>query len=321
MARSDLLLDLVEAGQRHDFARFQAVVEALIAEERANQHHLLADRLTALITTTGRQQGRDELARSMSDLLDDRLPVRSLHDVHLAPAPLQEVVDFLEENRRGDLLRSYGLEPRSRILLQGPPGNGKTSLSEAIANELMLPFYVLRFEGVVSSYLGETAARLDRVFEFVRTRRCVLLIDEFDAIAKERSDIHETGEIKRVVSTLLMQVDRLPAHVLLIAATNHASLLDSAANRRFQVRLTLDRPSRRQREHFFARHSMLTGSDGYSARTLADKLSGASFADLEEFVLSVRRRQILDEPVADLKGIIRRQLSRAATSSSGIDDD
>lgn len=108
----------------------------------------------------------------------------------------------------------------------------------------MLPFYTVRYEGVVSSFLGETTARLDQVFDFARTRRCVLFFDELDTLAKERADAHETGEIKRVVSTLLMQIDRLPAHVILVGATNHSELLDRAAWRRFQLRITLESPSR-----------------------------------------------------------------------------
>ena len=101
-------------------------------------------------------------------------------------------------------------------MLEGAPGNGKTSLAEAIAAETMVPFYSVRYEGIVSSFLGETASRLDHVFEFARTRRCLLFFDEFDTIAKERADTHETGEIKRVVSTLLLQIDRLPSHVIVV---------------------------------------------------------------------------------------------------------
>lgn len=100
---------------------------------------------------------------------------------------------LIEEHKRVELLRSHNLEPRNRVLLDGPPGNGKTTLAEAIATETMLPFYVVRYEGIVSSFLGETTARLDHAFEFARTRRCVLFFDEVDTIAKERSDTHETG--------------------------------------------------------------------------------------------------------------------------------
>lgn len=118
--------------------------------------------------------------------------------------------------------RSYGLEPRHRLLLVGPPGNGKTSLAEGIAEALMLPFLVVRYEGIIGSYLGETASRVARLFDYVRTRQCVLFLDEFDTLGKERGDPQETGEIKRVVSSLLLQLDNLPSHVLVVTATNHA---------------------------------------------------------------------------------------------------
>ena len=90
-------------------------------------------------------------------------------------------------------------------------------MAEGVAEALMLPFLVVRYEEVIASYLGETASRLAQVFAGVRTRRCVLFFDEFDAIAKERGDEHETGEIKRVVTSLLLQVDDLPSHVLVVA--------------------------------------------------------------------------------------------------------
>ena len=178
----------------------------------------------------------------------------------------------------------------------------------------MLPLYVVRYEGIVSSFLGETASRLDQAFEFVRTRRCVLFFDEFDAIAKERSDTHETGEIKRVVSTLLMQIDRLPPHVIVICATNHAELLDRAAWRRFQVRLAIEAPTRKSATAFLEHTSLrLGGALGLAPRTLADRLAGASYAELEEFAIDVRRRFVLAGPDADLSEIVRTRLNQWRT--------
>jgi len=312
VARADLLLDLVEAERRGDRERFKVLVESVIAEERANQHHLLADRLSQLITTTG-QSVHDDHAVAMRDLIHEVVPSRRLEELVLAPAPRRVVSELIEEQQRADLLRSYGIEPRNRLLLSGPPGNGKTSVAEAIASELMLPFYIIRYEGVMSSFLGETAARLDSAFEFARTRRCVLFFDELDTIAKERSDEHETGEIKRVVSTLLLQVDRLPAHVIFIGATNHSELLDRAAWRRFQIRAELGAPTRDQATKFFERLSVRLGGElGFAPRTLADKLAGASFAELEEFALDVRRRLVLELPGGDMRRIARERLETAA---------
>lgn len=309
MARADLLLDLVDAERRGDRDRFRTLVEAVIAEERANQHHLVADRLSEIITTTGQGRPRDDRAAAVRDLLQELVPQRRLADLHLQDATRRVVAELIEEQHRADLLRSYGIEPRNRLLLAGPPGNGKTSLAEAIASELMIPFYVIRYEGIVSSFLGETAARLDNTFEFVRTRRCVLFFDELDTIAKERSDEHETGEIKRVVSTLLLQIDRLPAHVVLVGASNHSELLDRAAWRRFQVKADLPQPSRAEATAFLEHlASRLGGKLGLAPRTLADKLAGASYADLEEFALDVRRRMVLDGPDADVRQIVQHRL-------------
>lgn len=309
MARADLLLDLVQAERHGDRDKFRTLVEAVIAEERANQHHLLADRLSELITTTGQGLARDDRAAAVRDLVEEIVPQRRLTELELAPVPQRVITELVEEQRRAELLRSYGIEPRNRLLLSGPPGNGKTSVAEAIAAELMLPFYVIRYEGVVSSFLGETASRLDSAFEFARTRRCVLFFDELDTIAKERADEHETGEIKRVVSTLLLQIDRLPAHVVLVGATNHSELLDRAAWRRFQVRAELESPSRSQATRYLERLTDRFGGDlGFAPRTLADKLAGASFAELEEFALDVRRRAVLELPDADVRRIVKERL-------------
>lgn len=313
MARSDLLIDLVDAERRGDKQRFRALVEAIIAEERANQHHLVADRLAELITTMGSTDllSRDDAATRVNDLVLDVVPKRRLASLQLAVPVRRAVEELIEEHQRVELLRSHGLEPRNRVLLDGPPGNGKTSLAEAIATETMLPFYVVRYEGIVSSFLGETASRLDHTFEFARTRRCVLFFDEFDTIAKERSDTHETGEIKRVVSTLLLQIDRLPPHVIVVCSTNHSELLDRAAWRRFQLRLELPAPSRAEATNFLKALSTRLGGDlGLSPRTLADKLAGASYAELEQVALDIRRRLVLALPEGDLAEIARTRIEQ-----------
>ena len=318
MARADLLIDLVEAERRGDKQRFRMLVEAIIAEERSHQHHLVADRLSEIITTVGSSDllARDDASSRVSELLLDLVPKRRLDSIQLKPAIRRAVEELVEEHKRVDLLRSHGLEPRSRVLLDGPPGNGKTTLAEAIACETMLPFYVVRYEGVVASFLGETASRLDAIFDFARTRRCVLFLDEFDSIAKERSDAHETGEIKRVVSTLLLQIDRLPAHVVVVCSTNHSELLDRAAWRRFQLRLELKAPTRDEATGFLERLKIRLGGDlGLAARTLADNLRGASYAELEQVAVDIRRRFVLELPSGNAKDIARSRIEQWRTQA------
>lgn len=318
MARSDLLIDLVEAEGHGDKARFRALVEAVIAEERAKSHHILADRLSALITTSGSHErfNSESSVPSVCELVVEINPQRRLSDLVLAPEVATAAREMIEEHHRCDLLRSHNLEPRHRVLLAGPPGNGKTSLAEAIAAETMLPMYVARYEGIVSSFLGESASRIDEVFEFARSRRCVLFFDEFDTIAKERADEHETGEIKRVVSTLLLQIDRLPAHVIVICATNHSELLDRAAWRRFQLRLEVKGPTRASATVFLEKLSdRLGGELGLAPRTLADKLANSSFSDLEQFALDVRRRYVLELPGADIIRIAKDKIKQWQTQA------
>src|SRR5439155_920913 len=116
-------------------------------------------------------------------------PQRKLGDLSLDPIVINSCTQLIEEQHRADVLRAHNLEPRHRVLLVGPPGNGKTSLAEAIADALAVPIVCVKYEGVIGSYLGETANRLRHLFDYIRTQTCVLFFDEFDSIGKERGDL------------------------------------------------------------------------------------------------------------------------------------
>lgn len=314
VARADLLLDLVRAGAGGDQGLFRKALEALVAEERAKQHNILADRLAGYLNQTDLSKPlstpalRNGLA---TNLFYEMNPVRGLGDLILTEAVVSSCRELVQEQARADLLRSHNLEPTNRVLLVGPPGNGKTSLAEALASELGIPLLVVRYEGVIASYLGETAVRLSRLFEEVRTRRCVLFFDEFDVVGKERGDIHETGEIKRVVSSLLLQVDALPNYVVVITATNHPELLDRAVWRRFQLRLELPAPSPKQTEEWFRRFQQSIGESlTMTTATLAKHLKGVSYSELEQFSLDIQRRRVLSQPNTDMRLVIKEALQQ-----------
>ena len=316
MARADLLTSLVKFGISGDKARFRKVTETIIAEERAKHHTILANKLEGLLKHTKPQQKQTNKGNfaltsihKIDNLLHEISPQKQLDDLILPQDIKRLCQELVQEQHRVDLLRSYGLEPRNRILLVGPPGNGKTSLAEALAEFLMVPMYVVRYERIIGTYLGETALRLHRLIEYACTRKCVLFFDEFETLGKERGDTHETGEIKRVVSSLLMQIDSLPSHVVVIGATNHPELLDRAAWRRFQIRMHLPEPTRARITEWFNRFRQKTGIDlGYASETLAKKLYGLNFAEIEEFASSVFRQFVLRQPEADLKNIIKCEL-------------
>ena len=313
MARADLILKLVKTGAQGDRSGFQRTVEAMAADERAKNHAILADRLLAQLRANA--NGRYETpnpSRAMSSagaLVHEMVPERRIENLILPVEANEAVRELVEEQHRADLLRSYNIEPRNRVLLAGPPGNGKTSLAEAVANELNVSFLVVRYESVIGSYLGETAQRISQVFEYARSRDCVLFFDEFDAVGKERGDQQETGEIKRVVSSLLLQIDSLPSYVVVVAASNHPELLDRAVWRRFQIRLELPMPKQRQVEDWFRRFESDTGCAlGISPRSLAMRLKGLSFSEIEDFGADVIRRTILAQPDADAEKIAEQRL-------------
>lgn len=319
MARADLILKLVKASRLGDERRIRTTVEALAADERAKNHHILADRLLAQLQGG---KGRDpqpmpvSLNSAEASLIAEAVPQRRLDDLILSRDAGEIVGELIAEQHRADLLRSYNLEPRHRVLLAGPPGNGKTTLAEAIAHALSVPFLRVRYESVIGSFLGETAQRISQVFQLARSRHCVLFFDEFDSVGKERGDPHETGEIKRVVSSLLLQIDALPSYVIVITASNHPELLDRAVWRRFQIRLELPPPTQAQIEEWFTRFGKVHdlpahNADhplGLSPRTLAQELRGLSFGEVEDFGIDVLRSVVLGQPGANVREIVKHRL-------------
>lgn len=313
MARSDLILSLIRAGTKGDQNLFRKTVEAIIAEERAKQHHVLAEQLTDALKSNGIAAAPELTVQSspVTDLFYEVSPRRKLDELVLPVLVRSICREIVEEQHRQELLSSHGLAPRNRILLVGPPGNGKTSLAEAIAEAMMVPLISARYDGLIGSYLGETASRLRKLFDYTRSRRCVLFFDEFDTLGKERGDAHDTGEIKRVVSSLLLQIDSLPSYVVVITATNHPELLDRAVWRRFQARLRLPSPSKRDIEDWFRHAEKRIGkSFGYSPRALANKLQVSSYSELEDFCGDVLRRLILAGADSNMKSIVSQRLEQ-----------
>ena len=310
MARADLILNLVKTGIEGDEILFRKTVEAIAAEEHSKKHFALAERLTELlkpsVSAAGFSKPSDPNLQNAYYVVN---PTKKLDDLVLPKKTYNECKEIIEEHHRRDLLRSHNLEPRHRLLFSGPPGNGKTTLAEAFAHELMIPLFVVKYEGIIGSYLGETAKQLDRLFEQVKSQRCVLFFDEFDALSKERGDKNDIGEIKRVVNALLLQIDMLPSHVTVIAATNHEDMLDKAAWRRFQTKLELRKPTKTMIIKWLDMFQDKIDHDfGVSNKTISEKLYGKSYSEIEDFALDVQRRYVLSIPNDNIKTIVKNKL-------------
>jgi len=252
MASGKILRQLIKSGVAGDLDAFRHASQSVIHEERQKQHHLLANDLEKIL------YGEYSTPAPGLHILSEQLPVdqerglplislkeptRGFEDIVLSEENQQILEDILEQHHRADVLKNYGMRATDRILFCGPPGCGKTMSAEVLARELSLPLALIRLDSVVSSYLGETAANLRKVFDFFTARPMVVLFDEFDAIGKERSDATEHGELKRVVNAVLQMLDAYQGKSLVIAATNHEGMLDSAIWRRFEDVLTFNLPN------------------------------------------------------------------------------
>lgn len=316
MAQADLLVDLLKTAAGGDQLAFRKAAEGLIQEEKQKGHRLLAERLAKALQPNATQAVRPPVAKMSSnspqkDLFYEITPERNLDSLVLPEKIKTQIQELVEEQHRSELLHAHNLRARNRLLLAGPPGNGKTTLAEALAFELMYPLIVIRYETLVGSYLGETSSRLKSVLDYARTQRCVLFFDEFETLGKERGDTHETGEIKRVVSTMLMQLDEMPDYVVVVAASNHPELLDKAVWRRFQLRIELPIPTRDQLTHYIASIGRRCGVNfGYEPATLAKHLLGLNFAEAEEFCLGVVRRAVLDLKTENAQQVTKLKLEQ-----------
>ena len=242
MASGKLLRLLVQSGASGDPTAFRSATEQLIKEERQKQHNLLANDLERILygdRSTPSATAHNILPEAPFDkesgvaLIDIKQANRSIDELVLAKNTLEVIENVLEEYRREDILRSYGMMPAEKVLFFGPPGCGKTLSAEAIAYELNRPLAIVRLDSLVSSFLGETAANLRKIFDFIAKHRLVVLFDEFDALGKERDDGSEHGELRRVVNAVLQMMDSYDGKSIIIAATNHEQILDSAIWRRF----------------------------------------------------------------------------------------
>ena len=244
MTHGKLLKKLIRSGTEGDVDAFRSVAKQVITEEREKKHHLLANDLETILYGYTRTPTSPAIRNLVSSIPEDRErglpllavkePVRSLNDVVLSRENETLVKRVLYEYNREELLKSHGLRPSDRILLCGPSGCGKTVTAEAVSLELGRPFVIVRTDSVVSSFLGETAANLRKVFDFIAANPTVTLFDEFDALGKERADTTEHGELRRVVNAVLQMLDAYEGRSVIIAATNHEGMLDTAIWRRFE---------------------------------------------------------------------------------------
>lgn len=285
---------IVDGAANGDFEKVVAYGEQLEKKlEKAGKHSAAkrirqivgkskAAKVTAARTNSSHQLPLDN--ESQTTLADEERIAPGDVKLFLPETTAETVKRFLVFLRAADRLMANGVGVAPSMLIYGPSGCGKTLLARYIASELGYPLLVARSDGLISSYLGSTAKNLRSLFEHAVSRPCVFFLDEFDALAKMRDDEHELGELKRVVISLLQNIDAMGRDHVLLAATNHEHLLDPAIWRRFSYKIKIDLPDFHARQEM-ARLFLGNFSSDSVAETLAalgDGLSGAQLRDIAE---------------------------------------
>lgn len=305
MASGKLLRQLIKSGTQGDSAGFLAASEAVIKEEREKNHHLLANDLERLLYGSQATVGKNvRRLHSLPDLpiskdnglalLEERAVVREEKDIVLSDAAQSALDEILMEHNRVDVLRSYGLQPAQKLLFCGPPGCGKTLAAEVVAHSLSIPLVVVRLDSVISSFLGETAANLRKVFDYITAHPVVALFDEFDALTKDRGDSADHGELKRSVNAVLQMMDSYRGESILIGTTNYETLLDKAVWRRFDEVVHFEMPNLEQIKRLLAlKLSGIRRNFEADDAKVASLFKGMSHADIERVLRRAVKEMIL----------------------------
>ncbi len=298
-----------------DKSEFMRVAEEIIEEEEQKKNNLLARDLRNVLDYQNNNFTNIKSLKIPCDkerglpLLEIKKFKKDWTDVVITNKIRNSLENIIEENNKRDILSVYGLKPKQKLMLFGPPGCGKTLSAQVLSGIMNYPLVYVRFDGVISSYLGETAANLRKIFDFIKYGKWIILFDEFDVIAKQRDDPFEHGEMKRVVNNFLQMMDNFSGESIIICATNHQHLLDSALWRRFDDIILFDIPNKEARIKLIKRNlrSFRTSSVDYSS--LAEKTEGMSPADIEMICVNTIKRNILDSKSIISTEDINKQLS------------
>lgn len=336
MARGEIIRKLFQTFSRNEREKFYAAAMELIQEEKNKNHNLLARDLERILQNGHSKAlpASNTLYKNHPEVPKDRETGLSLIDIRSFDLTWDDVVlnqdnlDILQrvtlENRKQEILEAYGLRPKSKLLFCGPPGCGKTLTAKVLAGILGIPLVYVNLTAVFSSYLGETATNLKKIFDYVEKGEWVVLFDEFDAIARDRNTLNEHGEVKRLVNSLLQLIDTSNSNSLFIAATNHESLLDNAVWRRFDEVLFFGKPDLDLRAALLKRYLSSIRHSTVNLENFAADLDMATGADIERICIDSIKTVILrgdrELTCVDLKTAVGRYLERNRTIANSEKD-
>lgn len=299
------ILKIIEGGLSKDFRKVynysKMLAEKLDKDGDSKMAKLI---LKAMENGPATTVTMDELLTTPVDqesrlsIVDIELPMADKEPIIVNRLVENKVADFINVVKHQEALIKNGIEASNTLLLYGKPGCGKTSTARYISQQTGLPLVIARFDAIVSSLLGNTAKNIRKIFEFADNKPCILFLDEFDAIAKARDDQHELGELKRVINSLLQNIDSFSKHNILIAATNHPELLDKAIWRRFNTVIEIGPPKEEEILKLINSYTNHFDNDFLGDKKKLDKLmklfEGKTPSDILSIFNSVKAKSIIN---------------------------
>jgi SpoVK/Ycf46/Vps4 family AAA+-type ATPase len=301
MASAEQLKALLKSHLEGDDQRFFSVVMQVAAHEAKLGHGKLAEELRALIDEAKRRRGSSKpvpISRprgELAGLLTVSYPKARLGDLVLDSGLEQELQRVILEQRHAARILAHGLSPRRKLLFVGSPGTGKTLTASVLAGELGIPLFLVRLDGLITKYMGETAAKLRQVFDATDQTRGVYFFDEFDAIGSQRGLTNDVGEIRRVLNSFLQMIEQDLSHSLIVAATNHPEILDHALFRRFDDVLHYDLPDEKQISSLLKARLAVSSAKNISWNRLAKTAAGLSQAEITRAAEEALKESLIRE--------------------------
>ncbi len=319
MANASQIISLLKSHISGDDPRFYNIAMQIAASEARKGHNRVAKELKSLVDAAKSQKASIKRVVApvpivrptgeLANLLTAKYPSEYLTDMFLSDSLSAKFRRIIHEQKQSDKIRSYGLVPKHKILLEGPPGSGKTMTACVLAAELNLPLLTIRLDTVITRFLGETATKLRQIFDAISETRGVYLFDEFDAIGSKRSSSNDVGEIRRVLNSFLQFLEEDHSSSLIIATTNHPELLDKALFRRFDDIIHYQLPDAEMIKTLLKKRLSAFDTKSIKWAKLIDEANGLSQADiikscdeaLKEAILSDTKRISQNVLIAELK--------------------
>jgi SpoVK/Ycf46/Vps4 family AAA+-type ATPase len=317
VASADQIKALLKSHIEGDEQRFFSVAMQVAAHEAKLGHGQLAEELRALVDEAKRrqhmvrQEGPIPISRPKGDLanlLAVSYPKSRFADIVLDGALSNQLHRVVREQRHASQILEHGLAPRRKLLLVGPPGTGKTLSASVLAGELGIPLFQVRLDGLITKFMGETAAKLRQIFDATDQTRGVYFFDEFDAIGSQRGLTNDVGEIRRVLNSFLQMIEHDRSHSLIVAATNHPEILDHALFRRFDDVLHFSLPNVAQIAALLKSRLGRLAPKTVSWRRLADVAKGLSYAEITRAAEEVQKEALIHQHERISEAQIQQQL-------------